>query len=53
MVGKGLRFLFPVALGLLVASQWKRILAAAKRYGVEVSASSWRDLAKGGKDRKH
>ena len=31
---------------------WKRILAAAKRYGVEVSASSWRDLAKGGKDRK-
>src|SRR5437762_13843449 len=31
---------------------WKRILAAAKRYGVEVSAASWRDLAKGGKDRK-
>src|SRR3989440_13032265 len=31
---------------------WKRILAAAKRYDVEVSASSWRDLAKGGKDRK-
>jgi hypothetical protein len=31
---------------------WKRILAAAKRYGVEVSESSWRDLAKGGKDRK-
>jgi hypothetical protein len=31
---------------------WKRILAAAKRYGVEVSADSWRDLAKGGKDRK-
>ena len=31
---------------------WKRILAAAKRYGVEVSAPSWRDLAKGGKDRK-
>src|SRR5579859_4281150 len=30
---------------------WKRILAAAKRYGVEVSESSWRDLAKGGKDR--
>jgi Family of unknown function (DUF6582) len=29
---------------------WKRILAAAKRYGVEVSESSWRDLAKGGKD---
>jgi hypothetical protein len=31
---------------------WKRILAAAKRYDVEVSASSWRDLSKGGKDRK-
>jgi hypothetical protein len=30
---------------------WKRILAAAKRYDVEVSASDWRDLAKGGKDR--
>jgi len=32
---------------------WKRILAAAERYDVEVSASNWRDLAKGGKDRKH
>jgi hypothetical protein len=32
---------------------WKRILAAAKRHGVEVSAASWRDLAKGGKDRKN
>ena len=31
---------------------WKRILAAAKRYDVEVSESGWRDLAKGGKDRK-
>jgi hypothetical protein len=31
---------------------WQRILAAAKRYDVEVSASGWRDLAKGGKDRK-
>jgi hypothetical protein len=31
---------------------WKRILAAAKRHDVEVSESSWRDLAKGGKDRK-
>ncbi len=30
---------------------WKRILAAAKRYDVEVSESSWRDLAKGGNDR--
>jgi hypothetical protein len=29
---------------------WKRILAAAKRHGVEVSEASWRDLAKGGKD---
>ena len=31
---------------------WKRIVAAAKKYDVEVSESSWRDLAKGGKDRK-
>ena len=31
---------------------WKRILAAAKKYDVEVSESSWRELAKGGKDRK-
>jgi hypothetical protein len=31
---------------------WKRILDAAKSYDVEVSESSWRDLAKGGKDRK-
>jgi hypothetical protein len=31
---------------------WKRILAAAKRYDVEVSESDWRELAKGGKDRK-
>ena len=31
---------------------WKRIMAAAKRYDVDVSASDWRDLAKGGKDRK-
>src|ERR1700729_403524 len=31
---------------------WKRIQAAAKRYDVEVSESSWRDLAKGGKDGK-
>jgi hypothetical protein len=30
---------------------WKRILTAAKRHGVEVSQASWRDLAKGGKDR--
>lgn len=31
---------------------WQRILAAAKRYDVEVSESTWRELAKGGKDRK-
>jgi Family of unknown function (DUF6582) len=31
---------------------WKRIVAAAKRYDVEVSEGSWRDLAKSGKDRK-
>jgi hypothetical protein len=30
---------------------WKRILAAARRYDVDVSEKSWRDLAKGGKDR--
>jgi hypothetical protein len=30
---------------------WQRIKAAAKRYGVQVSAGDWRDLAKGGKDR--
>jgi hypothetical protein len=31
---------------------WRRILAAAKRYDVEVSEASWRDLGKDGKDRK-
>ncbi len=31
---------------------WKRIVAAARKYDVDVSESSWRDLAKGGKDRK-
>jgi hypothetical protein len=31
---------------------WKRIVTAAKKYDVEVSESSWHDLAKGGKDRK-
>jgi hypothetical protein len=31
---------------------WKRIMAAAKRYDVDVSESDWRDLAKGGKDRR-
>ena len=29
---------------------WKRILTAAKKYDVEVSEKSWRDLAKSGKD---
>jgi hypothetical protein len=28
---------------------WKRIKSAAKRFDVEVSESSWRDLAEGGK----
>ena len=28
---------------------WRRILAAAERYGVEVSESDWRDLFKDGK----
>jgi hypothetical protein len=31
---------------------WKRILAAAKRYDVDVSESDWRELAQGGNDRK-
>jgi hypothetical protein len=31
---------------------WQRILKAAKRYDIDVSEKSWRDLAKGGKDRK-
>jgi hypothetical protein len=30
---------------------WQRILSAAKRFGIEVSESDWRELAKGGKDR--
>ncbi len=29
---------------------WQRILAAARHYGVDVSESSWRDLAHGGND---
>jgi hypothetical protein len=28
---------------------WQRIVAAARRYDIEVSESSWRDLARGGK----
>jgi hypothetical protein len=31
---------------------WRRIVAAAKRFDIEVSERSWRELAKGGKDRK-
>ena len=31
---------------------WKRILAAAKKYDVEVSERDWRELFKGGKARK-
>ena len=31
---------------------WKRILAAAERYGVEVSEKSWRELFEGGRARK-
>jgi hypothetical protein len=31
---------------------WKRIVAAARRHDVEVSVSSWRDLAKGGRDHR-
>ena len=30
---------------------WKRIVAAAKRYDVEVSAADWRELSHGGKGR--
>ena len=32
---------------------WHRILAAAKRYDVDVSERSWRDLAHGGNDSGH
>jgi hypothetical protein len=28
---------------------WKRIQAAAKRFGVEIEARSWRELVEGGK----
>ncbi|HEX4089520.1 MAG TPA: DUF6582 domain-containing protein [Trebonia sp.] len=31
---------------------WARIKAAAARYGVDVSEGDWRDLFKGGKERK-
>ena len=32
---------------------WKRIQAAAKRFDVEIEADDWRDLAHGGKPKKH
>jgi hypothetical protein len=32
---------------------WRRIKAAAKKFDVEVSAHSWRELFRGGKARKH
>lgn len=31
---------------------WRRIRAAARRYGVEVHARGWRSLMKGGKTRR-
>ncbi|MBV9101807.1 MAG: hypothetical protein JOZ46_12990 [Candidatus Dormibacteraeota bacterium] len=31
---------------------WKRILAAARQFDVEVSEKSWRDLMPGGKTRR-
>ena len=31
---------------------WKRILSAARKFDVDVSADDWRDLAKGGKARR-
>ena len=31
------------------AAAWRRIKAAAKKFGVEVNERSWRDLMKGGK----
>jgi Family of unknown function (DUF6582) len=30
---------------------WKRIMAAAKKYDIEVEADDWRELSKGGKPR--
>jgi hypothetical protein len=32
---------------------WRRIMAAADRYGIDVEADDWRDLFAGGKARKH
>ena len=32
---------------------WRRIVAAAKRYDIEVEADDWRELFAGGKAKKH
>jgi len=32
---------------------WKRILAAARKFDVDISADDWRELFEGGKARKH
>jgi hypothetical protein len=32
---------------------WRRIMAAADRYGIDVEADDWRDLFAGGKAKKH
>ncbi len=32
---------------------WRRIKTAAKKYDVEITAKSWRELFKGGKAKKH
>ncbi len=31
---------------------WKRIVAAAKKFGVEVAEDDWRELFEGGKEKK-
>ncbi len=31
---------------------WERIVAAAKKFDVEVSATNWRELSEGGKAKK-
>jgi len=32
---------------------WKRIRAAARRFGVDIEARGWRELFRGGKAKKH
>lgn len=32
---------------------WQRIMSAARKYDIEVSAHDWRDLFRGGKAHKH